>query len=72
MVGAGRGLNAHVGQVRRFRGLQAWAVGFTYLRIPCKNWKAGGSIREQLTALGILKTNGHEAFRGALTVPLFD
>ncbi|MGC4116142.1 MAG: hypothetical protein QM765_16490 [Myxococcales bacterium] len=42
------------------------------LRIPCKNRKAGGSIRERLTALGILKPNGHEAFRGALTVPLFD
>ncbi|HEY3452282.1 MAG TPA: hypothetical protein VGK67_38410 [Myxococcales bacterium] len=42
------------------------------LCIPCKNRKAGGSIRERLTALGILKANGHEAFRGALTVPLFD
>jgi energy-coupling factor transporter ATP-binding protein EcfA2 len=42
------------------------------LKLPQRNRKAGRAIREQLQRLGLLRDSGHETFRGAVTVPLFD
>ncbi len=40
--------------------------------LPGRRLKAGRWLREQLGRLGVLKESGHELFRGAVTVPLFD
>jgi DNA primase len=37
-----------------------------------KQYKFGREVRKKLTRLGILKSSGHEAFRGFVTVPLTD
>jgi DNA primase catalytic core len=42
------------------------------LRLPEKNRKAGAEIRGRLQKIGILKTTGHEHFRGALVVPIIN
>ena len=39
-------------------------------RIPKRQWKAGATIRERLSELGILRDSGHEAFRGCVVVPV--
>jgi Fe2+ transport system protein FeoA len=41
-------------------------------RIPDRRWKAGDVLRSRLTALGILRGSGHEAFRGCVVVPVTD
>lgn len=40
--------------------------------IPKKNRKDGKIIRGKLQSLGILKSNGHEHFRGSLVIPVSD
>ena len=41
-------------------------------RLPDRRWKAGEVLRSRLTALGILRDTGHEAFRGCVIVPVLD
>ena len=38
--------------------------------IPSKRTKAGRQIREQLTSIGLFKSNGRETLRGHVTVPI--
>jgi hypothetical protein len=40
------------------------------LEIPGKRWKAGLLIRTRLEEWGILRSTGHEAFRGCVVVPV--
>jgi len=42
------------------------------LRLPAKQIAEGKAIRERLQRLGILRTTGHEHFRGCVTFPVFD
>jgi DNA primase len=42
------------------------------LRLPDRQWKAGRILRSALTDVGILRTSGHEAFRGCLVIPVID
>lgn len=63
-----RGLNAvelidhfHLGYANRTLGY----------RLPKKALKAGADLRGRLQALGILRSSGHEHFRGSLVVPIF-
>ncbi len=42
------------------------------LRLPLKNRKEGKQIREQLQAVGILRTSGHEHFNGSIVIPVLD
>ena len=55
---------------------QSLRVGFSDrtlgLQIPNTQRKLGREIRKRLCKLGVLKRNGHEAFRGFVTVPLTD
>lgn len=39
-------------------------------QLPLKNRKEGAAIRGKLQRLGILKSSGHELFRGSITVPV--
>jgi DNA primase len=41
-------------------------------RLPDRRWKAGDALRSRLTAFGIMRDTGHEAFRGCVTVPVAD
>jgi len=41
-------------------------------RLPAKNRKAGGEMRGQLQAIGILRQSGHEHFNGSLVVPVIN
>ena len=41
-------------------------------RIPAKNRKAGAAIRGVLTEAGLLKSSGHEYFRGSVVFPVLD
>jgi DNA primase len=64
------------------RGLQSsemierFKLGFANrtlgLRLPMKQWKAGGEIRGRLQKLGILRESGHEHMNGSVVIPLFD
>ncbi|MDH5648558.1 MAG: CHC2 zinc finger domain-containing protein [Gammaproteobacteria bacterium] len=38
-------------------------------RLPAKNRKAGAAMRGRLQRIGILRSNGHEHFRGSLVIP---
>jgi len=40
------------------------------LQIPGRRWKAGLLIRTRLEEFGILRSTGHEAFRGCVVVPV--
>jgi hypothetical protein len=40
-------------------------------RIPNAQWKTGRVIRTRLQELGIMRSTGHEAFRGCVVVPIF-
>jgi len=40
--------------------------------LPEKNRKEGAAIRGRLQRLGILKSSGHELFRGSLVVPIIE
>ena len=42
------------------------------LRLPDRQWRAGRILRTALTDVGILRTSGHEAFRGCLVIPVID
>ena len=42
------------------------------LRLPMKQWKAGGEIRGRLQKLGVLRESGHEHMNGSLVIPIFD
>jgi DNA primase len=39
-------------------------------KLPLKNRKEGAAIRGQLQQLGILKSSGHELFRGSVVIPV--
>jgi Fe2+ transport system protein FeoA len=41
-------------------------------RLPDRRWKAGDALRSRLTAFGIMRDSGHEAFRGCLIVPVIE
>jgi DNA primase len=69
--------NAHTFLTRmRLSADQTLRVGFSDrtlgLQIPNTQRKLGREIRKRLGKLGILKSNGHEAFRGFVTAPLND
>jgi hypothetical protein len=42
------------------------------LRLPDRQWRAGRILRTALTDVGILRTSGHEEFRGCLVIPVID
>lgn len=42
------------------------------LQLPSKSTKDGGEIRGRLQRVGVLRTSGHEHFRGCLTIPVVD
>lgn len=42
------------------------------LRLERKNRNSGKAIRERLQSLGIVRSTGHEHFRGSITIPVFD
>jgi len=50
-------------------GLSDRTLGY---RLPEKNRKAGSVLRGRLQRLGILKSSGHELFRGSLVVPVME
>jgi hypothetical protein len=41
-------------------------------QLPEKNRKEGAALRGKLQRIGILKSNGHELFRGSIVVPIID
>lgn len=41
-------------------------------RIPNAQWKAGSVIRNRLRAFGVMRSSGHEAFRGFVIIPIHD
>ena len=41
-------------------------------RLPAKNRKEGAAIRGRLQRLGLLRSSGHEHFRGSLVFPIID
>lgn len=41
-------------------------------RIPNAQWKAGRVMRTRLQEMGVMRSTGHEAFRGCVVVPVFD
>lgn len=66
---AARGLD-HPALVDTFKlGVADRTLG---LRLPQKNRKEGGAIRERLQKIGLLRETGHEHFNGSLVVPVFD
>lgn len=56
--------------------IQAFRLGFADrtlgLRLPAKQVKEGKEIRERLQAVGLIRSTGHEHFRGCITFPIFD
>ena len=57
--------------------IERFKIGFVDrtlgLRLPPKhNNKAGNEVRQTLQDLGIMRTTGHENFRGCVTFPLLD
>jgi hypothetical protein len=65
---ASLGLSAGVAERLRL-GLSDRTLGN---RLPDRRWKAGEVLRSRLTALGVLRDTGHEAFRGCVIVPVLD
>lgn len=56
--------------IERFKiGFADRSLGY---RLPERNRKAGKAIREQLIRLGVLRSTGHEHFRGCVTIPITD
>jgi DNA primase len=41
-------------------------------RLPAKNRQAGAEIRGRLQRLGVIRSSGHEHFRGSLVIPIAD
>jgi DNA primase/post-segregation antitoxin (ccd killing protein) len=66
---ASRGLD-HPGLADAFElGVADRTLG---LRLPEKNRKDGGAIRERLQRVGLLRETGHEHFNGSLVIPVRD
>jgi len=64
-----RGLG-DAGLIERFRlGYANRTLGY---RLPARNRKAGAELRGKMTALGILRTSGHEHLSGSLVIPVCD
>ncbi len=60
----------HPEVIDRFRlGYANRTIGY---RIPNKQRQAGEAVRCKLQAIGVLRDSGHEHFRGAVVVPVFD
>jgi hypothetical protein len=60
----------HPEVIDRFRlGYANRTIGY---RIPNKQRQAGDAVRSKLQAVGVLRESGHEHFRGAVVVPVFD
>lgn len=63
----GRGL-------RQAQAIEQFRIGFCdrtlCLKLPPKQVKAGRDIRGRLHALGVLRSSGHEQFRGSITFPI--
>ena len=56
--------------IERFKlGFANRTLGY---RLPEKNRKEGAAIRGQLQRIGILRSSGHEHFRGSLVIPVQD
>jgi DNA primase catalytic core len=55
--------------------LQKFRVGFSDrtlgLRLPIRQVSSGRLVRSNLQALGILRSSGHEHFRGNITIPVY-
>jgi DNA primase catalytic core len=65
----GRGLQSSE-MIDRFKlGFANRTLG---LRLPMKQWKAGGEIRGRLQKLGVLRESGHEHMNGSVVIPVFD
>ena len=65
----GRGLQSSE-MIDRFKlGFANRTLG---LRLPMKQWKAGGEIRGRLQKLGVLRESGHEHMNGSVVIPIFD
>ena len=65
----GRGLQSSE-MIERFKlGFANRTLG---LRLPMKQWKAGGEIRGRLQKLGVLRESGHEHMNGSVVIPIFD
>lgn len=41
-------------------------------RLPNAQTKDGAALRSRLRTLGVLRSSGHEHFRGCLTIPVLD
>lgn len=63
------------------RGIEAeiagrWSVGFSDrtlgLALPEGNRRAGALLRSRLQDLGVLRSTGHELFRGCVVIPVHD
>jgi len=66
---ASRGLE-HPELIETFRiGFSDRTLGY---RLPSGQLKAGHELRRRLAKLGVLRSTGHEHFRGSVVVPLFD
>ncbi|MBL8741004.1 MAG: toprim domain-containing protein [Myxococcales bacterium] len=66
---ASRGLE-HPELVETFRlGFSDRTLGY---RLPSSQLKAGNELRRRLAKLGVLRSTGHEHFRGSVVVPLCD
>ncbi len=64
---ASRGLNS-IALLDHFRlGYANRTLGY---RLPGTQWKAGGVLRSRLHRLGVLRSSGHEHFRGSIVVPI--
>lgn len=61
---------AHPEAVEVFRlGFANRTLGY---RLPHARTVAGAELRSRLQALGVLRSSGHEHFRGCLTIPVLD
>jgi DNA primase len=56
--------------------IEAFKLGFADrslgYRLPNAQTKDGAALRTRLRALGVLRSSGHEHFRGCLTIPVLD
>ena len=56
--------------------IQRFGLGFANRSLPAvlpgKSTVAGREVRARLQAIGILRSSGHELFRGSLVVPITD
>ena len=56
--------------------LEQFKIGFADrtlgYRLPTAQTKTGAELRSRLRGLGVLRSSGHEHFRGCLTIPVLD